>query len=291
MVVVPAGKFTMGSPAGEKGRDSDEGPQHTVMIPRSFAAGKYEISRDEYARFAEATGRGEGDGCSSWTGTEWKKEASKSWRNPGFSQTERDPVVCVSWDDAKAYVRWLSEKTKKKYRLLTEAEWEYAARAGTTTSRFWGDNADQSCSYANVADLTAKDQFSSWTVANCRDSYVYTAPVGTFRPNGFGLYDVLGNVWEWVEDIYHDSYQGAPTDDSAWMGEGEKSSPDRVVRATTFAGSGLSGHSIRTLIFIAFPLGPVRLRESIRIHPELSAPPDHNRAALNVCRMVSASYA
>jgi formylglycine-generating enzyme required for sulfatase activity len=96
-----------GSPTGEKGRFSDEGPQHMVMIPRSFAVSKYEITRGEYARFVEATGRGERDGCFFSTGTEWKKEASKSWRDPGFSQTERDPVVCVSWDDAKAYVRWL----------------------------------------------------------------------------------------------------------------------------------------------------------------------------------------
>jgi formylglycine-generating enzyme len=126
----------------------------------------------------------------------------------------------VSYDDAQRYVQWLSRKTGKSYRLPTEAEWEYAARAGTTTARFWGDGRDQACNFANVADLTLAEALN-WNKGNknivfqCRDGYVYTAPVGSFRPNGFGLYDMLGNVYQWTEDCYQESYIGAPTDGSA----------------------------------------------------------------------------
>jgi formylglycine-generating enzyme required for sulfatase activity len=128
-------------------------------------------------------------------------------------------VACVSWEDASAFVRWLSQKTGKGYRLLTEAEWEYAARAGTATTRFWGDAGNRSCGYANGADLTAEAQVpdaSNWAVANCNDRYAYTAPVGSYRPNSFGLHDMLGNVWEWTQDCWNGNYSGAPTDGSAW---------------------------------------------------------------------------
>ena len=134
----------------------------------------------------------------------------------GFPQTDRDPAVCVNWADARAYVAWLSEKTGKSYRLLSESEWEYAARGGTRTSRHWGESASGQCGYANGADRTAKGRYSGWTVAECDDGHVWTAPVGTFKANGFGLHDVLGNVWEWVEDCWNDSYSGAPSDGSAW---------------------------------------------------------------------------
>ena len=117
-------------------------------------------------------------------------------------------MVCVSWKDAKAYVDWLSGKTGKGYRLLSEAEWEYVARGGTRTSRYWGAGEGGQCEYANGA-------------ASCRDRSVYTAEVGSYRANGFGLHDVLGNVWEWVEDCWHEDYTGAPVDGSAWTSGGE----------------------------------------------------------------------
>ncbi len=148
---------------------------------------------------------------------------NRSWQNPAFQQSDRHPVVCVSYEDAQRYVQWLSRKTGKSYRLPTEAEWEYSARAGTTTARFWGDGRDQACNFANVPDLTGAaalnwDKSVKDQVFQCRDGYAYTAPVGSFRPNAFGLYDMLGNVWQWIEDCYHNSYGGAPDDASAWVG-------------------------------------------------------------------------
>ena len=124
--------------------------------------------------------------------------------------------MCVNWDDVKAYVAWLSSMTGKPYRLLSEAEWEYAARGGTRTSRYWGDDASAQCAHANGADGTLKAHYSNWAwvVASCRDGFVHTAPVGSFSSNGFGLHDVLGNVWEWVEDCWNERYVGAPADGS-----------------------------------------------------------------------------
>jgi formylglycine-generating enzyme len=141
-------------------------------------------------------------------------------KNPGFEQSNQHPVVCVSDVDAQRYVQWLSRKTGKSYRLPTEAEWEYAARGGTTTARFWGDGRDQACDFANGRDFTGAEALN-WMKGNknevfqCRDGYVFTAPVGSFRPNGFGLYDMLGNVGQWTEDCSQESYIGAPTDGSA----------------------------------------------------------------------------
>ena len=179
---------------------------------------KFEITRGQYRAFADATGRSSTDGCFVWTGTKLEKDQSKDWRNPGYTQDDPHPVACVSWDDAKAYTVWLSQKTGQEYRLLSEAEWEYAARAGTTTRRFWGDDGDQSCGYANGADQTTKAQVPGWKflIANCNDRYAYTAPVGSYRANAFGLYDMLGNVGEWTEDCLNENYTNAPTDGSVW---------------------------------------------------------------------------
>ena len=185
----------------------------------SFAAGRYEVTRGQYRVFAEATGRS-GEGCFVWAGNKFERDLSKDWRNPGYAQDDTHPVACVIWEDASAYVAWLSQKTGKDYRLLTEAEWEFAARAGTTTTRFWGDDGNMSCSFANGADLTTKAQvsgFSNSLVANCNDRYAYSAPVGSYRANAFGLHDMLGNVFEWTQDCWNDNYHGAPTDGSAWM--------------------------------------------------------------------------
>ena len=176
-----------------------------MEIRQPFAVGKYEVTRGQFAAFVQATGHDTSKGCWEWTG-EWKQNASNSWRSPGFGQTDRDPVVCVSWEDAKTYVAWLSERTGHQYRLPSEAEWEFAARAKTTTMRPWGDDRDNKagCAYANGADLTAKEKFSDWRTMDCRDGQVYTAPVGSYSANGFGLHDMIGNAWEWVEDAWHD---------------------------------------------------------------------------------------
>ena len=217
MVVVPAGFFTMGSPPGEEGRSKDEGPRHRVTIPRPFAVGRFEVTRGEFASFVRDSGHSTGKSCWTYESELWKNRGGRGWRDPGYRQTERDPVVCVSWDDAKAYVEWLSRKTGKTYRLLSEAEWEYSARAGTTTARVWGDSPKDACGEANVHDQTSK-RFNGFyqTHHNCDDGHAKTAPVGNYRANRFGLHDVLGNVWEWVEDCWHDSYGSAPTGGGVW---------------------------------------------------------------------------
>ena len=220
MVVVPAGSYLMGSPHDEEKRQKNEGPRHRVTIAKPFAAGKYEVTRREFGAFVSATGRDIDGGCWYWNIEEKKakRDIARSWRSPGYEQTDLDPVVCVNWDDARAYVAWLSNKTDKEYRLPSEGEWEYAARGGTRTSRYWGDDASAECTHANGADGTLKAHYSDWpwVVASCRDGFVHTAPAGSFSANGFGLHDVLGNVWEWVEDCWNERYVGAPSDGSAW---------------------------------------------------------------------------
>jgi formylglycine-generating enzyme required for sulfatase activity len=215
MVVLPAGGFTMGSSASEKSWAashgaklewvSDESPQHRVSL-RSFALGKYDVTRGEFATFVRETRYAAGDGCGH-DGAKWNKQAGVSWRNPSFSQTERDPVVCVSWKDAQAYVSWLNDHARRagsaagdgSYRLPSESEWEYAARAGTTTRFWWGDGDGSAASHAWFKD----------------NSGGQTHPVGSKPANSFGLYDMVGDIWQWTEDCYADTYANAPTDGSA----------------------------------------------------------------------------
>ena len=223
MVVVPAGSFTMGSPPHGAGRSDNEGPQHRVTIPWRFAVGKYEVTRGEFARFVKATGHAAGDSCWIKVGglIPWRERSDRGWRNPGFERTDRDPVVCMSWRDAKAYVGWLSEKTSKRYRLLSESEWEYAARAGTTTRYHWGDSIGRNRANCDGCGSRWDDD--------------RTAPVGSFGANRFGLHDMHGNVLEWVEDCWHKTYADAPSDGRAWTAGGNCGR--RVLRG----GSWLSG--------------------------------------------------
>jgi formylglycine-generating enzyme required for sulfatase activity len=215
MVVIPAGTFTMGSPPAEKAwaaihgttakSVADEAPQHQVSV-RSFALGKFDVTRAEYAAFVRETAYGPGDGCGR-DSFKWGKQAGVSWEHPGFDQTDRDPVVCVSWEDARAYVAWLnrmvghagSGAVAGPYRLATEAEWEFAARGGTTSPFWWGDGDSAAATHA-------------WYRANAGGR---THPVGLMPPNGFGLYDMAGDVWQWTEDCYAESYANAPADGRA----------------------------------------------------------------------------
>ena len=207
----------MGSRPNEAQRQIDEGPQHPVRIPRAFAVGKFEVTRGEYAEFERASGTHEDTGCYHRTGFEPEMDSARNFQSPGYPQTDSHPVVCVSWKDAQAYVSWLSSKTGETYRLLSEAEWEYVARAGTTTARYWGTSEDDGCAFANGADLTGETDLAGWSIANCRDGHTYSAAAGSFEPNAFGLHDLLGNVAEWVGDCWNDSYSGAPADGTAWM--------------------------------------------------------------------------
>ena len=198
MVVVPSGSFMMGSPADERGRESEEGPQHRVTISKPFAVSKYEVTVGQFEEFANET-----------------IHRSNEWRNPGFKQSANHPVVGVSWEDAQTYVYWLSMKTGQNYRLLSEAEWEYVARAGTTTAYHFGP-------------MILGNQ------ANYEEKKDGTVVVGSYPANAFGLHDVHGNVWEWVEDCWYNDYNGAPLDGSAWTSDCDDN--PRVLRGGCWVG-------------------------------------------------------
>ena len=206
MVRIEGGCFRMGSPESETGREDDE-RRHRVCV-EAFSMGKHEVTRGQYAAFVRETGRADADVCQTYEGGDWDWRSGRSWRSPGHGQGDTHPVVCVSLQEAEAYARWLSEQTGRRYRLPTEAEWEYAARAGTQTSWYWGDDPSRACEYANVADRTAKEKYPDWTIHACRDGHVHTAPVGGYRANGYGLHDMLGNVWEWTCSEYDEGYGG-----------------------------------------------------------------------------------
>ena len=216
MVSLPAGAFVMGATPDEN--DDDYGsskPQVRVTLSNAFAIGKYEVTRQEFAAFVTATGHRPLPGCfARRSDGEWERQPSLSWRNPGFAQTDRDPVVCVSSADARAYAEWLRRITGRNYRLPTEAEWEYAARGGSPAARYWGSDPSAACRHANGPDLTQADAFNHTGDQDyffqCADGHVHTAPVGQFAPNAFGLYDMLGNVWEWTDDCWTTSHAGAP---------------------------------------------------------------------------------
>ena len=213
LVVVRAGSYMMGSPASEEGRTVVEGPQHQVAIAGPLAVGAYEVTREQFGSFATATGYIAGDSCRVGVGDERKERVGAGWRDPGYEQTDEHPVVCVSWEDAQAYVKWLSRETAQEYRLLSESEWEYVARGGTNTARYWGETEEGQCTHANGADLRTG---VGWAVS-CDDRQRNTAPVGSYTANGYGLYDVIGNVWEWTQDCWNERYAGAPTDGRAWV--------------------------------------------------------------------------
>jgi formylglycine-generating enzyme required for sulfatase activity len=226
MVVIPAGEFLMGSSAADTERDlaamniflrlfakpylQAEHPQHKVHILQPFALGRYLITRGEFAAFVRATGHATDGGCNFLDLGRYRDHPDGGWQNPGFPQTDRDPVVCVNLWDAQAYAAWLNAKQMSSgggygnglHRLPTEVEWEYAARAGQRTAYWWGDDIGR-----NNADCDGCG--SPWDRRR-------TAPVGSFRPNQLGLYDMLGNAAEWTRDCFHTSYDGAPSDNIAW---------------------------------------------------------------------------
>jgi formylglycine-generating enzyme required for sulfatase activity len=206
MIVLAPGSFMMGAAATEKDPFRNSSPQHQVTIQNALAVAKFDVTFDEW------------DACVS-------VGACYDVTDGGMGRGNK-PVINVTWNDAQQYVRWLSAMTGAQYRLATEAEWEYAARAGTTTAYYWGDSIGTG--NANCGGCGSK-----W---DSRD----TSPVGSFAPNSFGLYDMLGNVWQWVEDCYHDNYKGAPIDGSAWV---MRSCSRHVVRGGSWSDSPQELHS------------------------------------------------
>ena len=213
MLVVPAGEYTIGSPASEEHRVNDEDPGHRVRIGYSFAVGKYPVTVGEYARFVAETHYPTADICHTFEGGEYDDRKGRNWRSLSFPLTPAHPAACINWVEAKAYTAWLAKKTGHPYRLLSEAEFEYLNRAGTTSTYWWGDEIGVNHTACNGCG-------SAWDRKTI-------PPVGSFPPNPFGLHDTTGDNWSWTEDCWNGSYAGAPTDGSPNL-TGECSS--RVLR-------------------------------------------------------------
>ena len=260
MVVVPTGSNFIGTQRSEKQSSKNDWPRHQVDIEMPFAVSVYEVSRGEFARFISETGHSMGDSCMEGTDNHWSERQGLGWRNPGYEQTDQHPVVCVSWKEAKAYAAWLSNATEMEYRLLSESEWEYIARAGSTARYYYGNDFGSVISSKQVQQVQRRNEDSqnkrivssefmdlclhsngaaSETTfksrnKKCSDGYTYTAPVGSLLSNGFGLHDVLGNVWEVVDDCWTANYINAPTDGSPRL-DGDCSK--RVVRGGSWQNS------------------------------------------------------
>lgn len=224
MVAVPAGRFRMGVADDEEEAEqlADEFRHRSLPLRivhiSPVLIGRFEVTVAQYREFARQTERAEGDGCFVWSGDRHALDGALSWQRPGFAQDDDHPVTCVSWQDAVDYTRWLSQHTGKRYRLPSEAEWEYAARSGARTYRFWGSDPDSACAYANGADRSTRAAVPGavqWPAHACDDGFPQTAPVGRFRPNAFGLHDMLGNVAEWTADCWNPDYRGGPDSGSA----------------------------------------------------------------------------
>jgi len=230
MIPVPAGRFLMGTAEQDRLTDprtgrpaTNDSPQHEVHIGTPFAIGKYEVTVAEFAEFVTRTGHKTLGNCMEFSPPEsFSFSDAVDWNNPGFEQPDDAPVGCVSYFDAREYADWLSNMTGQNYRLPSEAEWEYAARAGSTGPYHWGTDNTLACTYANVrspgAHTISKRQAEADKLGfPCDDGMPLSSPVGSFKPNDLGLYDMQGNAWEWVADCNHKDYHGAPTDGRAWL--------------------------------------------------------------------------
>jgi formylglycine-generating enzyme required for sulfatase activity len=232
LALVPPGTFRMGTPpdAAELDLATGETQQVEISLGKPFFIGATEVTVGEFRRFVQETGHEPPPGCRVWRSGQWVLQRDRSWRDPGFALPPADdePVVCVNWEDARAYADWLARKSGLSYRLPTEAEWEYVARGGTAFPRFWGAADSQeavaislACDYANVYDSSAVDALDlPWPNANCSDGITGVAAVGRYKPNAFGAHDVIGNVREWLHDCYTASYKGRPQDGRAWTWQG-----------------------------------------------------------------------
>lgn len=223
MVVIPPGAFNQGFEGGLEERY--EGPPRTIRIEYSFAIGRFEVTHAQFRAFVEQSGYEPSPGCFLWDGMGAPFEDAHGWHDPNYGRPplDNEPVACLNWTHAEAYVKWLAAVTAKPYRLLSESEWEYVARAGrdSTHKYAWGDRERDACNHANVLDRSALRKQPKLTLAPalCDDGFPALAPIGSFRPNPFGVYDMTGNVWEWVQDCYVMPYaEDAPRDGGAYVG-------------------------------------------------------------------------
>lgn len=221
MVVIGPGTFLMGFEGGEPERY--EGPVRQITIDYAFALGRTEITVAQYRDFVTATGYEAAPGCFLWDGVTARMRDESTWLDPGYDRelTDSEPVVCVDFTDVSAYVDWLAEKTGEPYRLPSEAEWEYAADAGSTATYPWGERPEDACIYANVFDRSAAAKIDSPLQGlGCNDEAASVTAVGSYAPNAFGLHDMVGNVWEWTQDCYQMPAPAGPLDGSP-VTEGE----------------------------------------------------------------------
>ena len=236
-VRIEAGEFIQGSPLSASLREDNEMP-HLVHITKPFWMGATHVTVGQFSEFVKATGyqtlaEKQGWAYGAWNVEEnrWDKHNKGSWKDPSFEQGDDNPVVCITWHDAVAFCEWLSEKEGRTYRLPTESEWEYCSRAGTTTIFPWGDNPDDGEGWANGADATSEkaDLFTLFPAFKWSDNYIYSSPVATFRPNAFGLYDMIGNVLQWCGDWFGDYPNEAVKDPS-----GPVKGQQRILRGGAF---------------------------------------------------------
>lgn len=266
MIALPAGEFMMGSPTSERGRSNVEGTPRAVTIRKPFALGRFEVTVEQFSTFVSETGLAVGNTCRLIAKVDgdavgWS-EPKATFLQPSYDASPTHPVGCISWHQAQAYVAWLRRRTGKPYRLPTEAEWEFAARAGTSTAFNFGDDDTQLCAHARFADLGTP---FAWR-ASCRNETAAYGPfpVGTLPPNRWGLFDTHGNVWEWVEDCWTSNAAEMPTDGSAFTRTG--GCEVGIVRGGSWAS------------------GPTRLRSAMRL-PQMILRHDENmgfRVALSL---------
>lgn len=238
LIVLEPGPFTLGADQDEGRRwkmldrmSANEGPRTQITINKAVALGMTEVTRGQFSEFVEETGHKAKKGCFHLTSAGWSVQPKLSWEDPGYQVTDDHPVTCIQRPDILAYIDWLSQKTSQSYRLPSEAEYEYAARAGTESATFWGEEWAGACTYQNGADRTFVPNVPDipyGQYADCDDGYAFTSPVASYAPNPWGFYDLAGNVSESVADCYNDSHESRPIDGSpvtkrrcrAWVAKG-----------------------------------------------------------------------
>ncbi|MFZ4747049.1 MAG: formylglycine-generating enzyme family protein [Sphingomonas sp.] len=244
MLAIPMGAFSMGTrPEGyEQTEDTGESHPVAIVVPAGFLVGRTEVTVGQFARFVRASGYQPATECRSYRDGRWTLTGKAAWQRTATGEPAQDdwPVTCVTWQDAQAYAAWLAAKTGQPYRLPSEAEWEYAARGGSEAPRYWGWNSfegvsiSDSCDNANTFDVTAMRSYAfAWPHAQCADGFAYLASVAAFKPNAYGLYDAIGNAWEWTQDCYTASYANRASDSRAWVWSG--GCEERVMRGGSWA--------------------------------------------------------